>query len=171
MLLESIFAQTDSTRGKLSASNYGHMMTEAFDFIKRNYVEPVDDEAVFEGALKGVFQALDDPYSQYLTKDLEEISKTTEGIMLELGLLLPKRSTKGSNLEPNVSYVKILTPFEEGPAYKAGIRSGDYITAVDGKSASAMTVEQVVELLRGKEGTKVKVSILRGKDLKLNLNL
>ncbi|AYE36735.1 peptidase S41 [Borrelia turcica IST7] len=172
VVVESIFAQSDSSRGKLSASNYGHMMTEAFDFIKRNYVEPVDDEAVFEGALKGMFQALDDPYSQYLTKkDLEEISKTTEGNYVGIGVTITKKdSTKGSNLEPN-SYVKILTPFEEGPAYKAGIRSGDYITAVDGKSASAMTVEQVVELLRGKEGTKVKVSILRGKDLKLEFEL
>ncbi|WKC57918.1 S41 family peptidase [Borrelia sp. P9F1] len=174
VIVESIFAQADSSRGKLSASNYGHMMTEAFDFIKRNYVEPVDDEAVFEGALKGMFQALGDPYSQYLTrKDLEEISKTTEGNYVGIGVTITKKdaSKGGDNLDPGLSYVKILTPFEEGPAYRAGIRSGDYITAVDDKSASLMTVEQVVELLRGQEGTKVKVSILRGKDLKLEFEL
>ncbi|UER67539.1 S41 family peptidase [Borrelia sp. BU AG58] len=173
VIVESIFAQVGSSGSKLSASNYGHMMTEAFDFIKRNYVEPVDDEAVFEGALKGMFQALGDPYSQYLTrKDLEEISKTTEGNYVGIGVTITKKdSSASSNLDHGVPYVKILTPFEEGPAYRAGIRSGDYITAIDGKSASLMTVEQVVELLRGTEGTKVKVSILRGKDLKLDFEL
>ncbi|AWG42742.1 peptidase S41 [Candidatus Borreliella tachyglossi] len=174
VIVESIFAQADSSKARLSASNYGQMMMEAFDFIKRNYVEPVNDEAIFEGALKGMFQALGDPYSQYLTKkDLEEISKTTEGNYVGIGVAIVKKndSQKTENLEPGASYVMIATSFEEGPAYKAGIRPGDYIVAVDGKSATSMTVEQIVELLRGKVGTKVKVSILRGKDLKLEFEL
>ncbi|ETZ18456.1 Carboxy-terminal processing protease precursor [Borrelia duttonii CR2A] len=68
VIVESIFAQANSSKSNLSASSYGQMMMEAFNFIKKNYVEPIDDEAVFEGALQGMFKALNDPYSQYLTK-------------------------------------------------------------------------------------------------------
>ncbi|AHH12379.1 Carboxy-terminal processing protease precursor [Borrelia hermsii YBT] len=174
VIVESIFAQSDSSKGKMSASSYGQMMMEAFNFIKRNYVEPVDDEAIFEGALKGMFKALNDPYSQYLTKeDLVEISKTTEGNYVGIGVSIVKKNVpvKSDSSISDASYVMIVTAFEEGPAYKAGVKSGDYITAIDGKSTTLMTIEQVGDLLRGKAGTKVKISVLRDKDLKLEFEL
>ncbi len=177
VIVESIFA-ADESNNKLSRSSYEQMMIQAFEFVRENYVEPVNDEVIFEGALKGIFQALGDPYSQYLTKkDLEEISKTTVGDYVGIGISIIKKmhsqdkQDKTKNLDPNSSCVSIVTPFEGGPAYKAGIKSGDCITAVDGKSVSSMEVDQVVDRLKGKEGTKVKVSILRGKDLTLDFEL
>ncbi|WP_187982871.1 S41 family peptidase [Borreliella bavariensis] len=179
VIVESIFAVDESNNNnKLSRSSYEQMMIQAFEFVKENYVEPVNDEVIFEGALKGIFQALGDPYSQYLTKkDLEEISKTTVGDYVGIGISIIKKmhsqdkQDKTKNLDPNSFCVSIVTPFEGGPAYKAGIKSGDCITAVDGKSVSSMEVDQVVDRLKGKEGTKVKVSILRGKDLTLDFEL
>ncbi|EED29997.1 S41 family peptidase [Borreliella garinii] len=177
VIVESIFA-ADESNNKLSRSSYEQMMIQAFEFVRENYVEPVNDEVIFEGALKGIFQALGDPYSQYLAKkDLEEISKTTVGDYVGIGISIIKKmhsqdkQDKTKNLDPNSSCVSIVTPFEGGPAYKAGIKSGDCITAVDGKSVSSMEVDQVVDRLKGKEGTKVKVSILRGKDLTLDFEL
>ncbi|SCW31403.1 carboxyl-terminal processing protease [Borreliella japonica] len=178
VIVESIFAFDESNNSKLSRSSYEQMMIQAFEFVKENYVDPVSDEVIFEGALKGIFQSLGDPYSQYLTKrDLEEISKTTVGDYVGIGISIIKKmhsqdkQEKAKDLDPNSSCVSIVTPFEGGPAYKAGIKSGDCITAVDGKSVSSMEVDQVVDLLKGKEGTKVKVSILRGKDLILDFEL
>ncbi|AHH10531.1 S41 family peptidase [Borrelia coriaceae] len=174
VIVESIFAQSDSSKGKMSASNYGQMMMEAFNFIKRNYVEPVDDEAIFEGALKGMFNALNDPYSQYLTKeDLLDISKTTEGNYVGIGVLIVKKndSVKSENPTTDASYVMVMTAYEEGPAYKAGVRSGDYITSIDGKSTALMTIDQVANLLRGAIGTKVKISVLRDKDSNFEFEL
>ncbi|WP_024653910.1 S41 family peptidase [Borrelia persica] len=171
---ESIFAQSNFSKSKLSASNYGQMMMEAFNFISKNYVEPVDEEAVFEGALQGMFKALDDPYSQYLTKkDLVEISKTTEGNYVGIGVVISKKelSAKSGNTASNVPYIMIVNVFEEGPAYKAGVRPGDYIIAIDGKSTDSMTMEQVSDLLKGKVGTKVKISVLRNKSLELEYEL
>ncbi len=169
VIVESIFA-FDESNNKLSRSNYEQMMIQAFEFVKENYVDPVSDEVIFEGALKGIFQSLGDPYSQYLTKkDLEEISKTTVGDYVGIGISIIKKmhsqdkQDKAKDFDPNSACVSIVTPFEGGPAYKAGIKSGDCITAVDGKSVYSMEVDQVVDLLKGKEGTKVKVSILRGK--------
>ncbi|WNY62818.1 S41 family peptidase [Borreliella carolinensis] len=176
VIVESIFA-FDESNNKLSRSNYEQMMIQAFEFVKENYVDPVSDEVIFEGALKGIFQALDDPYSQYLTKkDLEEISKTTVGDYVGIGISIIKKmhsqdKNEAKNLDPNSACVSIVTPFEGGPAYKAGIKSGDCITAVDGKSVYSMEVDKVVDLLKGKEGTKVKVSILRGKNLTLDFEL
>ncbi|QUG73106.1 PDZ domain-containing protein [Borreliella afzelii] len=178
VIVESIFAFDESNNNKLSRSSYEQMMIQAFEFVKENYVDPVSDEVIFEGALKGIFQALNDPYSQYLTKkDLEEISKTTVGDYVGIGISIIKKmhsqdkQDKAKDLDPNSACVSIVTPFEGGPAYKAGIKSGDCITAVDGKSVSSMEVDQVVDLLKGKEGTKVKVSILRGKNLTLDFEL
>ncbi|AAU07212.1 MULTISPECIES: S41 family peptidase [Borreliella] len=178
VIVESIFAVDESNNNKLSRSSYEQMMIQAFEFVKENYVEPVNDEVIFEGALKGIFQALGDPYSQYLTKkDLEEISKTTVGDYVGIGISIIKKmhsqdkQDKAKNLDSNSFCVSIVTPFEGGPAYKAGIKSGDCIIAVDGKSVSSMEVDQVVDRLKGKEGTKVKVSILRGKDLTLDFEL
>ncbi|MCD2373366.1 PDZ domain-containing protein, partial [Borreliella burgdorferi] len=177
VIVESIFA-FDESNNKLSRSNYEQMMIQAFEFVKENYVDPVSDEVIFEGALKGIFQSLGDPYSQYLTKkDLEEISKTTVGDYVGIGISIIKKmhsqdkQDKAKDFDPNSACVSIVTPFEGGPAYKAGIKSGDCITAVDGKSVYSMEVDQVVDLLKGKEGTKVKVSILRGKNLTLDFEL
>ncbi|AHH06426.1 Carboxy-terminal processing protease precursor [Borrelia crocidurae DOU] len=174
VIVESIFAQANSSKSNLSASSYGQMMMEAFNFIKKNYVEPIDDEAVFEGALQGMFKALNDPYSQYLTKkDLVEISKTTEGNYVGIGVVIAKKelSKKSNNTASDIPYIMIINAFEEGPAYRAGVRSGDYIKAIDGNGTDSMTIEQVSELLKGKAGTKVKISILRNKNLELEYDL
>ncbi len=91
VIVESIFA-FDESNNKLSRSNYEQMMIQAFEFVKENYVDPVSDEVIFEGALKGIFQSLGDPYSQYLTKkDLEEISKTTVGDYVGIGISIIKK--------------------------------------------------------------------------------
>ncbi|BCR21792.1 S41 family peptidase [Borrelia sp. HM] len=172
VIVESIFAQSNSSNVKMSDEGYSQLMLEAFKFIKGAYVEPVDEEAIFEGALKGMFNALNDPYSQYLTrKDLLEISKTTHGNYVGIGISIVKKNVTLNSSNSVASYVMVISPFEDGPAYKAGIKAGDYITAVDGKSTNSMTLEKFTELLGGEAGTKVKISVLRGEDLNLEFEI
>ncbi|AGT27349.1 S41 family peptidase [Borrelia miyamotoi] len=172
VIVESIFAQANSSNIKMSEEGYSQMMLEAFKFIKRNYVEHVDEEALLEGALKGMFNSLNDPYSQYLTrKDLLDISKTTQGNYVGIGISITKKDVSLNSGNSIASYIMVVSLFEDGPAYKAGIKAGDYITAIDGKSTALMTIEKFIELLGGEVGTKVKVSVLRDKDSNLEFEV
>lgn len=131
---------------------------EVFYFIQDNYVdeEKVESNNLMEGALKGMFEALDDPYSTYLTsEDMRPMNDTTTGRFGGVGLIISKVE-KG---------VQVVSPIEDTPAYKAGISAGDLIIAVEGASVVDSTIDEVVNVLRGEPDTAVEVTIQRGKRL------
>ncbi len=131
---------------------------EVFYFVQDNYVdeEKVESNNLMEGALKGMFEALDDPYSTYLTsEDMRPMNDTTTGRFGGVGLIISKVE-KG---------VQVVSPIEDTPAYKAGISAGDLIIAVEGASVVDSTIDEVVNVLRGEPDTAVKVTIQRGKRL------
>jgi len=131
---------------------------EVFYFIQDNYVdeENVESNNLIEGALKGLFEALDDPYSTYLTsEDMRPMNDTTIGRFGGVGLIISKVE-KG---------VQVVSPIEDTPAYKAGISAGDLIIAVEGASVVDSTIDEVVNVLRGEPDTAVAVTIQRGKRL------
>lgn len=112
----------------------------------------LDPQKLFYGSLKGLVAALDDPYSFFLTPEdnknsKDDLSGRFEGIGAQLGL-------------KNNSIV-VIAPLKNSPAEKAGVRAGDYILKVDGKSTSNWTLIQAVSKIRGKQGTPVKLALFR----------
>jgi carboxyl-terminal processing protease len=135
--------------------------------IKRFAGGTVDRQAMIRGAIKGMVDSLGDPYSAYLTPDeyrqgLQDLSGQFEGIGAEIGT----RDAKGANsdcatLGPDCLLV-VVTPIDGSPSQKAGVKAGDIITAVDGASLDGLTVDGARNKIRGKKGTEVTLTIVRG---------
>jgi carboxyl-terminal processing protease len=135
--------------------------------IKRFAGGAVDRQAMIRGAIKGMVDSLGDPYSAYLTPDeyrqgLQDLSGQFEGIGAEIGT----RDAKGaksdcSTLGPDCLLV-VVSPIEGSPSEKAGIKAGDAIVKVDGVSVDGLTVDGARDKIRGKKGTEVTLTIVRG---------
>lgn len=127
------------------------------NLLKRNYNGEVDNHQLFDGAIKGMVEAAGDPYTVYLnSKDFQQLSEMTGGSFGGIGIVFGKRGN---------DYV-VISALEDNPGAKAGIKSGDIITAIDGNPTRDMNMEQVANKIRGKHGTVVKLE-LKGKDGKL----
>lgn len=145
-----------------SEYKYFKLFSEAYRIVKENYVEQINTKDIIYGALSGMMRSLD-PFSSFFTPEqYEEFKQETSGefggIGIEIGM------EKGRPI--------VISPIEETPAYRAGIKSGDLIIEINGEDTSNMNLMEVVKKLRGKPGTKVQVSILRKgleKPLKLEL--
>src|SRR5215469_3146013 len=126
-----------------------------YERVKANYVEPVDDHTLIKGAIDGMLAALD-PHSSYVEgADFDQLKTTTDGNYGGLGLTV--------SLEDGI--VKVIAPTEDTPAWKAGIKSGDYITHINGEFLNGITLDQAVEKMKGQPGTPVKLTIVRpGRD-------
>ncbi|MGH8494466.1 MAG: S41 family peptidase [Moraxellaceae bacterium] len=128
---------------------------EVFERIRASYVEPVDDRTLFENAIRGMLTSLD-PHSAYLDKkDFEDLQTSTTGEFDGIGLDV--------GLEDGV--VRVVSPIDDTPAAKAGIKTGDYIIKIDGKSVQGMSLADAIGMMRGKAGTKLKLTVVtRGED-------
>ncbi|HAH60951.1 MAG TPA: peptidase S41 [Treponema sp.] len=163
------FAQSSVDNQSVSNFQYMKKISAVFDYVQQNYVDEVDAKTLYEGALKGMLEALKDPYTLYLDPNtMRDLSDTTAGNFGGVGLSISK-PTESSPDKP--AYVEVASPIEDTPGAKAGIQSGDYITAIDGLPTPDMTMEEVLNHLRGQAGTPVTVSILRGKDIKFDAKL
>ena len=155
------FAQSTS-----KSSQYGVIFDEMMRFIKNYYVEDVDERTLFEGAMKGMFDSLGDPYSVFLTEsEMDALSDTTTGQFGGVGLYISKHYGDTSFDEKHLPYVRVVAPIEDTPAYRLGIHAGDYIIKVGDKSTENMALDEVTDMLRGEPGTKVTVTFLRGDDI------
>ena len=124
----------------------------AFDTLKNKYYEDVDQDKLINGAINGMVEALDDPYSDYMdTSEAkgfhDSISSSFEGI--------------GAEIQEQDGYIMIVSPIKASPAEKAGLKPNDIVTSVDGKSIQGMSANKAVLLIRGKKGTTVKLAIKR----------
>lgn len=143
-----------------------------FQFLIDNYVDEVPVEDLYEGALKGLFESLDDPYSYYLTADdMEDMNDTTTGKFGGVGLYISKPAPGNISSDPLDLFVQVVSPIEDTPAYRAGVHAGDYITKINDESVAELSIDEVVHELRGNPGTNVIVSILRGKDIEFEITL
>jgi carboxyl-terminal processing protease len=122
------------------------------DIIKDNYYEKIDDSKMVEGAIKGMVSALDDPYTVFMNKkEFDELKTSTQGSFTGVGIYIGDKDGK----------IVVVAPIEDSPAEKAGIKSGDIITKVNGQEVSAKESDKAVSMMKGKAGTKVKITIYR----------
>lgn len=125
--------------------------TNTIVLIKDFYVQPVGDKSLLNDAIRGMVSGLD-PHSEYLDDEAyKTLLMTTSG---EFGGV-------GIEVTPEFGILKIVTPMDDTPASKAGIKSGDYIVGIDGKLVSEMTLQNAVDKMRGKEGSLVILTVLR----------
>ena len=146
----SSFAAADTT-------NYQELekFMSVYERVKANYVEPVDDHTLIKGAIDGMLAALD-PHSSYAeASDFDQLKATTDGNYGGLGLSV--------SIEDGA--VKVIAPTEDTPAWKAGIKAGDYITHINGELVYGLTLDEAVSKMRGEPGTPIKLTIVRpGRD-------
>lgn len=154
------FAQSQSaTADKSQNSKYLGIINQLYYFIQQNYVEEVDPQILYEGALRGMLQALDDPYSVYMDKsEWRNISDTTQGSFGGVGLSITKPST---TTKDKPAYVEVVQPIDDTPGARAGIQPGDFIIAINGVDTSTITMDEVLGMLRGTVGESVTVTIRR----------
>ena len=140
-------------------------------YVQNNYVDPVDPEKLIDGALKGLFESLEDPHSAYLAEtDMRSLNDTTSGEFGGVGLYINKQlPPEGS--KDTASFVEVISPIEGTPAYRMGIQSGDLIVKIDGESTEKLSIDEVVKRLRGQPGTTVTVTIRRGANLQFDVPL
>ncbi len=124
---------------------------EVFAKVKSDYVETIDDRELLENAIRGMLEGLD-PHSAYLDK--ESYSELQEGTSGEFGGL-------GIEVGMEDGYVKVISPIDGTPAAKSGIEAGDLIIKLDGKSVRGMSLNDAVDIMRGKPGTDLELSIVR----------
>jgi len=125
--------------------------TEIFAKIKSDYVEPVDDKELLENAVRGMLEGLD-PHSTYL--DGESYNNLREGTSGEFGGL-------GIEVGMENGFVKVISPIDDTPAQKAGIKAGDLIIKLDERPVKGMSLNEAVELMRGKPGDAIILTIIR----------
>lgn len=125
--------------------------SRAISEIKQYYVKPVDDKVLFDNAIRGMLSGLD-PHSSYLNEeDFKELQTDTNGEFGGLGLEV--------TMEDGV--IKVVTPLMDTPAFKAGIKSGDYIIKLGNESVQGLDLKDAVTKMRGKPGSTVVLTILR----------
>ena len=130
------------------------LFAEVFSQVKNNYVQPVDDKKLFTSALKGMVSSLD-PHSAFLDgNDYKELQEQTGGRFAGLGIEITQED----------GLIKVISPIEDTPAFRAGIRAGDLITRIDNKPVKSMTTDQAVKMMRGAPGSKVTLTIYRKSD-------
>lgn len=137
-------------QGKLPLDEL-RIFTEVMQRIKSAYVEEVDDKTLLDSAIKGMLSELD-PHSAYLKpKEYKELEINTSGEFSGLGMEVTMQD----------GYVKVVTPIDDTPAYKAGVKAGDLIIKLDNSPVKGMTLMQAVEKMRGKLGEPIKLTITR----------
>ena len=156
LLVATLLNASNVTAAKKAETNVDtyellNLFAEVMERAKISYVEEVTDKKLIESAINGMLTSLD-PHSSYLDVDsFNYMNEQTKGKFGGLGIEI----TMDNGL------VKVVSPIDDTPAAKAGIKAGDYITNIDDETVVGMSLNEAVSKLRGKVGTKVKLSIRR----------
>jgi carboxyl-terminal processing protease len=145
-------AQLQQVSSKPVKSKYSEdLLNQVLERVKNDYVDEKTQDQLIEAAASGVLSSLD-PHSSFLNlEDLKEMNVHTKG---EFGGV-------GIEITTDMSVAKVVSAIEDTPAYRAGIKSGDYIVRIDGKSTYSMKIDEIVKKIRGKVNSPVKLTIYR----------
>ena len=131
-------------------------LTTVITNIKRYYYRKIDVSALLDGAIKGMLAGLD-PHSEYLgPEDLKELAMETSGKFGGIGILMI----------PDQGVIKVITPIDDTPAYRAGMKAGDYILQIDNKLVRDMAYSEIISMMRGPKGSKLNLTVLRKNESK-----
>jgi carboxyl-terminal processing protease len=135
-------------------TKYAFIYNEVAKLVKSSYVEDIDEDKFFDASLNGMLTSLD-PHSAYYNKEeYQQLIADTDGEFSGLGI----------EVTMDNQMVKVVTPIDDTPAFKAGIKAGDYISEIDSKSVVGMSLQDAVKMMRGKDAKDrgiVKLLILR----------
>ncbi len=141
----SVFASDENIYSKVD------LFSEVLDKINKEYVEDVNQSDVMDAAINGVLQSLD-PYSSYMSPEvLKEMQTETSGEFGGLGIEV--------GMEAGV--VKVISPIDNSPAYRAGVKAGDYIVKIDDIQVQGKSLTEAVDLMRGPVGSDLKITVRR----------
>jgi carboxyl-terminal processing protease len=155
---QKVSAQSASDESTLRDSL--HEFTDVYSLVEQNYAEPLDtdkvDRAIYDGAIPGMLHVLDPHSNFYDPKAFAQMREDQHGKYYGVGMSIQPQPDKAG-----VIHVVVLAPFEGTPAYRAGIRPGDVIMSIDGKSAEGLDSTAVANMLKGPRGTHVSVVMQR----------
>lgn len=125
---------------------------EVRDVINSQYYQDIDQDALVEGAIKGMVNSVGDPYTVFFNaEEYKEFNDDGDGNYVGIGVIVGIKEDR----------IVVITPFEESPAFKAGLRSGDFITKVEGVEYTGTELDKAVSVIKGEEGKPVTLTIMR----------
>ena len=155
------FSTTLKSEEEKDVYKYLNLFGEAFEKIKNNYVEDVSSKELIESAIEGMLGSLD-PHSTFLNnEELSELKIQTKGEFGGLGIEVTLEN----------GFVKVISPIDDTPASKAGIKAGDLITHLDDEPVLGMTLSEAVGVMRGKVGSKIKLTVSRNETETLQISI
>lgn len=147
----SVHAERESSADRTIPMADIRALSEVFGKIKENYVEPVKDKTLLDNAIRGMLAGLD-PHSTYLDREaFQELRVGTTGEFGGLGIVVGMED----------GFVKVVSPIDDTPAQRAGIKTGDLIIRLDNKPVKGMSLDEAVKLMRGKPGTTITLLVVR----------
>lgn len=148
--------EEEEIKNTLSDQEYYKQFQEVFERVNKDYIQVPDKQKMIDEAINGMLSSLD-PHSSYFTgEDLEDILTFTEG---EFGGI-------GVEIMYDSGAIKVISPIDDLPAYKAGIKAGDYIVGVNDELVSSLGANKAVKEMRGAPGTKVKLLVIKEEEPK-----
>jgi len=125
---------------------------EVRDVINSQYYQDIDQDALVEGAIKGMVNSVGDPYTVFFNaEEYEDFNDDGQGNYVGIGVIVGIKEDR----------IVVITPFEGSPAFKAGLRSGDFITKVEGVEYKGTDLDKAVSVIKGEEGQPVTITIMR----------
>ena len=151
--------------GGILSSNYNQLgnLIKVFTLIRTQYIEEANTSNLVDGAIRGMVEALDDPYSVYLDEEtFKQLEEQIRGSFGGLGILVGVKD----------ELLTVMRVYEDTPAHRAGINDGDRITEIDGRDVRGTDLETAIGLMRGPVGTKIELSVLQDdKNAPVNLEI
>ena len=152
ILITCAFTLTSHAASKNKETyEYLDLFGQVFDRVRTGYVEEVSDEELIEKAIDGMLTGLD-PHSGYMNEEVwQEMQTDTKGKFGGLGIEITMED----------GFVKVISPIEDTPAYEAGVKAGDYIIQIDEIPVFGLSLNEAVDLMRGKKGSPITITVSR----------